>query len=75
MLEDMLDKNEDDARKLVIDQDKIRQALTGDKNFSIACELGVRYPTLKAMLSRENLTFALLYVTLQMSYIIHMTSI
>jgi hypothetical protein len=41
MLEDMLDKNEGDARKSVIDQDKMQQALTGDRNFSIACELGV----------------------------------
>ena len=32
----------------------IQQALTGDRNFSIACELGVQYPTLKAMLSRED---------------------
>ena len=55
MLEDMLDNNEGDARKSVIDQDKMQQALTGDRNFSIACELGVRYPTLKAMLSREDL--------------------
>ena len=44
MLEDMLDNNEGDARKLAIDQDKMQQALTGDRkfrNFSIACELGV----------------------------------
>ena len=54
MLEDMLDEN-GDARKLAMDQDKIEQALTCDRNFSIACELGVRYPTLKAMLSREAL--------------------
>ena len=41
MLEDMLANNADsDARKLAIDQDKIEQALTGDRNFSIACELG-----------------------------------
>jgi hypothetical protein len=33
---------------------QIRQALTGDRNFRIACELGVQYPTLKAMLSRED---------------------
>jgi hypothetical protein len=55
MLEDMLDNNEGDARKMAIDQEKIQQALSGDRNFSIACELGVRYPTLKAMLSREDL--------------------
>ena len=39
----------------LMDQEKIQQALTGDRNFSIACELGVRYPVLKAMLSRDNL--------------------
>ena len=32
----------------------IQQALTGDRNFRIACELGVQYPTLKAMQSRED---------------------
>jgi hypothetical protein len=32
----------------------IQQALTGDRNFSISCQLGVQYPTLKAMLSRED---------------------
>ena len=57
MLEDMIDVNESDAslRKLAIDHDKIEQALTGDRNFSISCELGVRYPILKAMLNREDL--------------------
>ncbi len=53
--QDMLDNSEGDARKLAIDQDKIQQALTGDRNFSIACKLGVWYPTVKAMLSREDL--------------------
>ena len=55
MLEDMLDVNESDARKLAINHDKIEQALTGDRNFSISCELGVRYPMLKAMLNREDM--------------------
>ena len=55
MLEDMLDVNESDARKLALNHDKIEQALTGDRNFSISCELGVRYPMLKAMLHREDL--------------------
>jgi hypothetical protein len=55
MLEDMFDVNESDARTLAIDHDKIEQALTGDRNFSIPCELGVRYPMLKAMLNREDL--------------------
>jgi hypothetical protein len=60
ILEDMLDGNEpaageSESRQVAMDQEKIQQALTGDRNFSIACELGVRYPVLKAMLSRENL--------------------
>ena len=55
MLEDMLDVNESDARILDIDHDKIEQALTGDRNISISCEPGVRYPMLKAMLNREDL--------------------
>jgi hypothetical protein len=55
LLEDMLDENAGDDRKLAVDQEKIEQALTSDRNFSIACELGVRYPTLKAMLSRGDL--------------------
>jgi hypothetical protein len=41
LLEDMLDVNHGDARKLAIDRDKIEQALSADRNFSIACELGV----------------------------------
>ena len=53
MLEDMLDDSE--SRPIAMDQAKIEQALNGDRNFSISCELGVRYPTLKAMLNREDL--------------------
>ncbi len=55
MLEDMVDGNDCDSRPLQVDQDKIQVALSGDRNFSIACELGVRYPTLRAMLNREDL--------------------
>ena len=60
MLEDMLDGNEpaageSESRQVAMDQEKIQQALTGDRNFSITCELGVRYPVLKAILSREDL--------------------
>ena len=40
---------------IAVDSLKIQQALEGDRNFSIACELGLRYPTLKAMLNREYL--------------------
>ncbi len=64
MLGDMLDVNNDDARKLAIDYDTIEQAISGDRNFSIACKLDVRYPTLKAILNRQDLhicrNFALL---------------
>jgi hypothetical protein len=56
MLEDMLDHDNDYAsRPLELDQAKIEQALTSDRNFSISCEIGVRYPTLKAMLNRDDL--------------------
>ena len=40
---------------IAVDSLKIRQALEGDRNFSISCELGLRYPTLKAMLNRQDL--------------------
>ena len=53
----MLDGNagESESRQVAMDQEKIQQALTGGSNFSIACELGVRYPVLKAKLNREDL--------------------
>ena len=43
MLEDMLDGNEpaageSESRQVAMDQEKIQQALTGDRNFSIAHE-------------------------------------
>jgi hypothetical protein len=60
MLEDLLDGNEDAAgesvsRQVAIDHDKIQQALSSDRNFSVSCELGVGYPVLKAMLNREDI--------------------
>jgi hypothetical protein len=60
MLEDMLDGNEDAAGESVswpvaIDHDKMQQALSSDHNFSVACELGVCYPVLKAVLNREDM--------------------
>ena len=48
---------------IAVDSLKIRQALEGDRNFSISCELGLRYPTLKAMLSREDLHIHILVCT------------
>ncbi len=38
MLEDMLDANDGDARNMAIDHEKIEQALSSDRNFSIACQ-------------------------------------
>ena len=56
ILTDMLDVAEGPVTgQLAVDSAKIQQALDGDKNFSIACELGLRYPTLKAMLNRDEL--------------------
>ena len=61
MLEDMLDGNEEAAagesvsRPVAIDYDKMQQALSSDRNFSVSCELGVRYPVLKAVLNREDM--------------------
>ena len=48
------------AGTIAVDSLKIQQALEGDRNFSIACELGLRYPTLKAMLNREDLHLRML---------------
>ena len=55
MLEDMIDDSRAGSRPIEMNQEKIEKALNGDRNFSIFCELGVRYPTLKAMLNREDL--------------------
>jgi hypothetical protein len=38
-----------------VDQAKIELVETSDRNLSIACELGVCYPTLRVMLNREDL--------------------
>ena len=43
------------SQKVALDQDKIASVLNGDRNFSVACELGVHYPTLRAMLNRGEL--------------------
>ena len=51
----MIDDSSTGSRPIDMDQEKIEKALTGDRNFSISCELAVRYPTLKAMLNREDL--------------------
>ncbi len=55
LLEDMIGPGEAQARQLQLDRTRMEKALTGDRNFSIACELGVRYPTLRAMMNRDNL--------------------
>jgi len=53
MLEDMVGPGE--ARAIQLDRTRMEQALTGDRNFSISCELGVRYPSLRAMMNRADL--------------------
>ena len=55
MLEDMIDDTRTESRPIEMEMDKIEKALNGDRNFSISCELGLRYPALKAMLNREDL--------------------
>jgi hypothetical protein len=45
----------DEARELQLDRTRMAKALTGDRNFSISCELGVQYPSLLAMMNREDL--------------------
>ena len=55
MLEDMFDDSSTGSRPIDLDQEKIEKAWTGDRNFSISCELGVHSPTLKAMMNREDL--------------------
>jgi hypothetical protein len=47
LLEDMVGPGE--AREFLLDRTRMAKALTGDRNFSIFCEMGVRYPTLLAM--------------------------
>jgi hypothetical protein len=53
MLEDMIGPGE--ARAIQLDRTRMEQALTGNRNFSISCELGVRYPSLRAMMNRADL--------------------
>jgi hypothetical protein len=53
MLEDMVGPGE--AHAIQLDRTRMEQALTGDRNFSISCELGVRYPSLRAMMNRTDL--------------------
>ena len=50
LLEDM-----GEARAIQMDRTRMEKALTGDRNFSISCELGVCYPSLRAMMNREDL--------------------
>jgi hypothetical protein len=45
----MIDNSE--SSLIYMDQAKIEQALKGDRNFSISCKLGVRYPTLISCVS------------------------
>ena len=79
MLEDMLDGNEEAAgesvsRPVTIDLDKMQQALSSDRNFSVSCELGVRYPVLKAVLNREDMHIRTA-VSLYLSYTLYIFGI
>jgi hypothetical protein len=79
MLEDMLDGNEEAAgesvsRPVAIDLDKMQQALSSDRNFSVSCELGVRYPVLKAVLNREDMHIRTA-VSLYLSYTLYIFGI
>ncbi len=40
-----------EARAIQLDRTRMEQALTGDRKFSISCQLGVRYPSLRAMMN------------------------
>ena len=53
LLEDMVGPGE--ARAIQMDRTRMEKALTGDRIFSIPCELGVRYPSLRAMMNLEDL--------------------
>jgi hypothetical protein len=46
-----------EACLLQLDRSRMEKALTGDRNFSISCELGVRYPSLRSimMMNRDDL--------------------
>ncbi len=53
LLEDMVGSGE--AHKLQLDRTRMAKVLTGDRIFSISYELGVSFPTLLAMMNREDL--------------------
>ena len=53
LLEDMVGPGE--ASTIQLDRNRMEKALTGDRNFSISCESGVSYPSLRAMMNREDL--------------------
>jgi len=53
LLEDMVGPG--GAHNIQMEKTRMEKALTGDRNFSISCELGVRYPSLRAMINREDL--------------------
>jgi hypothetical protein len=55
MLEYLVDDQDVEARPLPLDQAKIEKAFHRDRNFSMSCELGIRYLSLKAMLNCEDL--------------------
>ena len=67
MLEDMVEDGDTSGPQTIeLDHDKIAAVLNEDRNFSISCELGLRYPTLKAMINRADLN---LRISVSLSYV------
>ncbi len=77
MLEDMVGPGE--ARAIQLDRTRMEQALAGDRIFSISCELGVRNPSLRAMMNRAYFASALFgklpLICLYLSYAMYMLCI
>jgi hypothetical protein len=72
MLEDMVDQGDtSESQKVAMDHEKIASILNEDRNFSIACELGLLYPTLKAMINHADLNLRIA-VSLPFQHFIYM---
>jgi len=75
MLEDMVEEGEAGTLQLNKAQlEKATAALSGDRNFSVSCEIGVRYPSMRSMINRPDLHLRLSVRVLTLSiYIYHVT--
>ncbi len=43
-----------EAHELQVDQNQMEKAFTGDRIYSFSCDLGVRYPTLLAVMNTQD---------------------